>query len=113
MYFVIRQRQVLFFLIVLMLCLHPGGYVNAQGDDEDKDPVKLFNQGQDAHEKGDLKTALKLYEEAIKAYPEFPEAEFQRGVALTALGRDPEAENAFRRALALRADWHPVMLKLA
>ena len=45
----------------------------------DKDPVKLFMEGQDAHEKGDLDRALELYAEAIEVYPEFPEAEYQRG----------------------------------
>lgn len=72
---------------------------------EDKDPVQIFNQGQDAHEKGDYKTALKLYEEALRIAPEFPEAEYQRGNALQLLGRDSEAEKAFRRAMELRENW--------
>lgn len=74
--------------------------------DENKDPVVLFNQGQDAHEKGDLAKAVKLYEEAIKLAPEFPEAEYQRGTALQSLGNDSEAEKAFRRTLELRKDWN-------
>lgn len=77
----------------------------AFSQNEDKDPVQLFNQAQDAHEKGDLKTALKLYEEALKIAPEFPEAEFQRGNALQSLGRESEAETAFRRAVELRENW--------
>jgi tetratricopeptide (TPR) repeat protein len=92
------------FLIFLCLffCLISGPLTAFTQDDE-KDPVELFNQGQDAHEKGDLKTALKLYEEALKIAPEFPEAEFQRGNALQALGYNSEAEKAFRRAVELRA----------
>lgn len=79
-------------------------FVSAQTEDE-KDPVQLFNQGQDAHEKGDFKTALKLYEEALKIAPEFPEAEFQKGSALQSLGRNSEAEKSYRKAIELRENW--------
>ncbi len=84
----------------------------SQDEDDEKDPVKLYQQGQDAHEKGDLKTALEFYDEALKIVPEFPEAEFQKGSALVSLGRLEEAESAFRRALELRADWTPPMSSL-
>ena len=59
----------------------------AQTDDPtdgETDPVKLFERGQNAHAKGDITRALALYEGAIKLRPEFPEAEYQRGVALAA-----------------------------
>jgi tetratricopeptide (TPR) repeat protein len=86
--------------------------VFSQDDDDGKDPVKFFQQGQDAHEKGDLKKALELYDEALAIAPEFPEAEFQKGIALVTLGRLDEAEASFRRALELRADWTPPMSSL-
>jgi tetratricopeptide (TPR) repeat protein len=73
--------------------------------DGESDPVKLFERAQSAHAKGDLERALALYEEAIKLRPEFPEAEYQRGVALVALKRPAEAETAFRHAIELRKDW--------
>lgn len=76
----------------------------AFGDDA-SDPVKLFGRGQEAHARGDLKLALEFYEGAIKLRPEFPEAELQRGAALVALNRLPEAEKAYRRAIELRKDW--------
>lgn len=81
--------------------------VNAQDeDDEDKqDPVKIFEQAQDEHEKGNLLEAIKLYDEAIKLAPEFPEAEYQRASALVSLKRFDEAEKGFRRAIELRSDW--------
>ncbi len=73
--------------------------------DSGADPVKLFEQGQNAHARGDLVKALEYYDEAIKVRPEFPEAEFQRANALSALGRLNEAETALRRVLDLRKNW--------
>ncbi|MGQ0541610.1 MAG: tetratricopeptide repeat protein [Blastocatellia bacterium] len=67
--------------------------------------LQLFNKGQDAHEKGDLKLAVKLYGEALGVMPEFPEAEYQRGSAYRSLGDIDEAEKSFRRAVELRGDW--------
>lgn len=93
------------FLLLLSILLVFSMVLPTFSQDEEKDPVQLFNQGQDAHEKGDFKTALKLYEEALKIAPEFPEAEFQRGNALQSLGRETEAEKAFRRAIELRENW--------
>lgn len=96
------------FALLLVLC---GAVTNATaqgasgGDEEAWD--KLFEQGQDAHARGKLTEALKLYEEALKLNPEFPEAEYQRGAALVSLKRSEEAERAFRRAIELRADWAP------
>lgn len=72
---------------------------------QDNDPVELFNKGQDAHEKRDYKTALALYEKAIQANPEFPEAEYQKGSVLLLLGNAAKAEAAFLRAAELRPDW--------
>lgn len=89
--------------------------VDAFGD-SGADPVKLFEQGQNAHARADLvkdsaekiekyKRALEYYDEAIKVRPEFPEAEFQRANVLTSIGRLSEAERGFRRALDLRKNW--------
>lgn len=69
------------------------------------DPVKLFNQGQDAHAKKNFEQAIELYDEAIKLRPEFPEAEFQKANALVALKRLPDAEKSYRRAMQLRPAW--------
>lgn len=93
-------------IALVVCCALP---VAAQGDDElnddDADPVKLFNRGQDAHAKKDYELALEFYEQAVKLRPEFPEAEFQRAGALVALKRLPEAEKAYRRAMELRPEW--------
>lgn len=81
--------------------------------EEDADPVRIFNRGQAAHQKGvasrsreALEAAVELYDEAIKLRPEFPEAELQRALALAALERAADAERGLRRALELRPDWH-------
>ncbi|MEP6743006.1 MAG: tetratricopeptide repeat protein [bacterium] len=109
-------------LVIVAVCLncglvHPLAAQTADAfGDSGADPVKLFDQGQNAHARGDLakepsekvenyKRALAYYDEAIKVRPEFLEAEFQRANALIALDRLPEAETGFRRAIALRRNW--------
>ena len=97
------------FATVLLLLLGVNNSAVAQTEDSfgdgAADPVKLFERGQNAHAHGDLLKALEFYEEAIKLRPDFAEAEFQRGSALVALERLPEAEAAFRRAIEIRATW--------
>ena len=74
-------------------------------EDAPADAVAVFNQAQDLHEKGDLTAAVKLYARALEIEPQFPEAEYQSGVAELGLGKTADAEKAFRRAIALREDW--------
>jgi tetratricopeptide (TPR) repeat protein len=90
-------------LSLLVVCV-PAAAQDELSEDA-ADPVKLFNQGQDAHAKKNFELALEFYEEALKLRPEFPEAEYQRGSALVALNRPAEAEKAYRRASELRRDW--------
>lgn len=104
-----RFRLPAHIFVALSLIFSCASFARAQDDDgfgdAAVDPIKLFDKGQDAHQKGNLELALEFYEEAIKVRPEFPEAEYQRGVALVALGRLPEAEKSFRWAVELRAEW--------
>src|SRR5947209_6287236 len=93
-------------LLFALFCVSLSHAQTSAGETADgDDAVKLFQQGQDAHEAGDLKRALELYDQAIKLRPEFPEAEFQRAAALVLLNRLPEAEKGFRRAIELQPDW--------
>jgi len=92
-------------LLFALLLLGPAAPAQDELSEDAADPVKLFNQGQDAHAKKNYELALEFYEEALRLRPEFPEAEYQRGTALAALNRAPDAEAAFRRAMSLRADW--------
>ncbi|MGI8639343.1 MAG: tetratricopeptide repeat protein [Pyrinomonadaceae bacterium] len=105
------SRKVLSLIFAVLLAFSFASICLAQ-ETEEKDPVKIFYQGQEAHEKGDLQAALKFYDEAVKLAPEFPEAEYQRGNALLSLGKASEAEKAFRRALELRQDWTLPMTSL-
>jgi tetratricopeptide (TPR) repeat protein len=93
-------------LLILSACV---ARVAAQDDDlggdDSDDPVKVFNRGQDAHSKGELERALKLYDAALKLKPDFAEAEYQKGVALVVLKRLTEAEASLRRAAELKKDW--------
>jgi tetratricopeptide (TPR) repeat protein len=106
---VFRSRPLLLIFLTLSLTLCCVHVVGAQSDDGFSDaavdPIKIFEKGQEAHQKGDLQLALEFYEEAIRVRPEFPEAEYQRALALVALDRLPEAEKGFRRAGELRASW--------
>lgn len=87
-------------------------FAAAQGEDTSPDAVAIFNSAQDLHEKGDLAGAIALYDKALKIVPEFPEAEYQRGVAELSLGKTEEAEKSFRRAIELKADWTLAMASL-
>lgn len=80
---------------------------------QESDPIAIFNLGQDAHEKGDYKKAIELYEEALRLLPDFPEAEYQRAAALIELGKLDDAETGLRKVLELRPDWSLPMVTLA
>ena len=95
-----------FSFILLCLCVSLAQAQNSSGQDENgNEAISLFQQAQDAHEAGKFQQAVGLYDRAIKAQPEFPEAEYQRATALVSLNRFPEAEKGFRRAIELQADW--------
>lgn len=101
----LRSHTVVALLFTLLCVSLTRAQTNSTETTDDSEAVKLFQQGQDAHEAGDLKRALELYEQAIKLRPEFPEAEFQRATALITLNRLPEAEKGLRRAIELQPDW--------
>jgi tetratricopeptide (TPR) repeat protein len=104
----LRSHAVAFALALAVVCVC-APRAAAQDTDEfgdtAADPVKFFNQGQDAHSKKEYQRAVEFYDEALKLRPEFAEAEFQKAVALVALKRLPEAEKSYRRAIALKPAW--------
>ena len=91
-------------LLIIPLC-SPATLAQDDPANGETDPIKLFERGQDAHAKNDYKKAIELYDAAIKIKPEFPEAEFQRAMALLVTDHKTEAIEGFNRAIALRADW--------
>ena len=102
----LRIRSAIAVCFILLMLIGSLSAVNAQdGDDNSGEAIALFNQGQDAHEKGDLPAAVELYEKALKIIPDFPEAELQRGNAFLTMGRSEDAEKAFRHAVKIREDW--------
>ena len=108
MFILFRSPPLVFFSAVIILSAACCQIARAQTQDiadGETDPVKLFERGQDAHAKNDYKSAIQLYEAAIKLKPEFPEAEFQRAMALLVTNRKDEAIQGFNRAVALRPDW--------
>jgi tetratricopeptide (TPR) repeat protein len=89
-------------LVLLVASFVESARAQAEADD---DPAAIFNQAQDLHAKGDLAGAIRLYDRALKAESNFPEAEYQRAAAELALGHPDSAEKGFRKALELRPDW--------
>lgn len=99
-----RRFITVVFLIALPFIMSAANNAQTEPDDRE-DAVAVFNQAQDAHEKGDLTAAIELYKKALKIVPEFAEAEYQSGVAYLALHNSEQAERAFRRAVEIRPDW--------
>jgi tetratricopeptide (TPR) repeat protein len=110
--FLFSQKRIFLLIFSMLFCILLASFGAAQETSEPDDAVAIFNQGQDAHEKGDLKTAIELYRKALKIIPEFPEAEYQLGIAQLALNQTDNAETAFRRAIELREDWSLPMASL-
>jgi len=112
MHFLFSRKSIFIFVFSMLFVISAVSVCPAQESVEPDDAVAVFNQGQDAHEKGDLKSAIELYQKALKIIPEFPEAEFQMGNAYLALNQTENAETAFRRAVELREDWTLPMASL-
>lgn len=98
-------------LLLFMYCPPSSGQV-VDGTADADEPAALFYKGQEFHENGDFEKAITFYQAALKIVPEFPEAEYQLGMALLSLNRDDEAEQALRRALELKEDWTLPMTSL-
>ncbi|MBC7795881.1 MAG: tetratricopeptide repeat protein, partial [Pyrinomonadaceae bacterium] len=101
---ILRHIGVIFFSVTLFVVTANAQIVEPNGD-EAGDAVAIFERGQNAHESGDLQNALKLYDEALKANSDFPEAEYQKATILIAIKKNAEAEKSLRRAMELRPDW--------
>ena len=65
-YFLFPLRNLLFVFLPAVLIFSFGFSCPAQdGADASDDAVAIFNQGQEVHEKGDFREAIKLYDRAL------------------------------------------------
>jgi len=110
-----RHKTIRFSIAAALFCailLAFSSFASAQTDDDSPDLVAIFNSAQDLHEKNDLAGALELYKKALKLEPNFPEAEYQCGIAYLALNQNTDAERSFRKAVELRDEWTLAMTSL-
>lgn len=121
--FVDMYRQIsficLFFLLAIPLSppisvransLCPNSLIAQQGEDEDDTERvnKLFNEAQDAHEKGDLVKAIALYKETIKLIPDRFEPKYQCATACLASNKPEfinEAVILLKEVIAIKPDF--------
>ena len=77
--------------------------------DHERDAYTAYRIGEAFLREGKAERALTFFEEALAKRPNHPPFHEKRGVALTALGRYAQAEDAFATALSLDS-WLPVSL---
>ncbi|MBC7901182.1 MAG: tetratricopeptide repeat protein [Saprospiraceae bacterium] len=106
------DRILVLFFTAMLLLTTASEWFGQEGSDEADQAVTLFNDGQNAHEKGDLPAAIKLYQKALETIPKFPEAELQLGNAFLTLGQIDKAEKSFRRAVEHKEDWSLALASL-
>lgn len=68
--------------------------------------VKLYNQGVEAQKRGDYQRAVKLYEKALKAKPDFADALNNLGYSLRNIAKQymDEAMQSYNKALQIERD---------
>jgi tetratricopeptide (TPR) repeat protein len=78
---------------------HPPAVINASLARVPKPALDLYNQGVDKGKLGDAKGAIQLFEEAIKAFADFPDAYNDMGTQYLKLRDLEKADAAFQAAL--------------
>ena len=92
-------------IVVSAATLVAGQSPRAPSGDMNRDPVAAFEAGQNAHQRGDLSLAVRLYTAAVSADPSLFQAYYQRAIALLSLHREAEAEADLRKVIALQPDF--------
>src|SRR5262249_41179660 len=69
--------------------------------DAKQQAASLFEQGQNAQEKGNLNTAIRLYTRAVSADPSLYQAYYQRAVALLGLEQTDDAQADLRKSIQI------------
>src|SRR5262249_4151879 len=98
-----RLHQV---VLLVLLGVVPGGPIRAQSDspiagDAKHQAASLFEQGQNAQEKGNLNTAIRLYTRAVSTDPSLYQAYYQRAVALLGLEQTDDAQADLRKSIQI------------
>lgn len=75
--------------------------INAALASVPKPALDLYNQGVDKGKQGDSKAAIELLEQAIKVYPDFPDAYNEMGAQYLKLRDLDKADTAFQAALKI------------
>jgi tetratricopeptide (TPR) repeat protein len=86
-------------LIALLLCLAAAAQSRPQS------AATLFEEGQNAQEKGDFSAAVNAYTRAIKIEPALYQLYYQRATSYLALGRTTEAEADLQKTIELKPDF--------
>ncbi len=70
----------------------------------EREAVRLFSQGLEHHQKGELEDAARFYGQALILNQTFPDIYNNLGVALRALGKREASAACYQRTLALKPD---------
>lgn len=97
-----RSPALIIFIILITSSLAAAQSIHSTGARASQNAAQAFEEGQNAHERGDLTSAIRLYTTAITADPSLYPAHYQRAVALMALGRDNDAATDLRRVIELQ-----------
>lgn len=92
--------------IATILCILPFGKA------QELSPEKLFQEAQEAQQRGDRESAVRKYQELIEQHPEVVAAHANLGVVFANLGRYDEAIREYEVALAEAPDSPPLRLDL-
>src|SRR5215467_10902851 len=88
----------------LIISLHSSTLAQSEaspGVDSKQQAASLFEQGQNAQEKGNLNTATRLYTRAVSADPSLYQAYYQRAVALLGLEQTDDAQADLRKSIQI------------
>ena len=96
--------------VALVFLLLPTREASAQSSratvtDNKRSAAAAFDEGQNAQQRGDLNSALKLYTAAIASDPSLFQAYYQRATALIALSREPEAEADLKKVIEIEPNF--------
>ena len=80
---------------------------------ENIDPSKAFQEGVDALQEGDYKTADRRFKLVLDVVPDHPEANYYRGLAKIGLEKEQSSVRYFKRAIKARSNFVEARERLA